>query len=381
MLIRFKNKKAIGISVNTFAAFVFALLIPSLATAQETDVKGGFFSKDKASGNLFDRQNSGTQLPGLNLPAATGSTKQAVKTPQQKAALLRHHLPALLPGLVSENGSFRAKELSSTKLDVIQRKSAAAEKKIHEYEKQGSPLTNPQTVPQYSNLGDNFNFDQSANDPKSVAAGARSTFFKQREDAKSQRATLSLVVNAVPETNLQEALEKLRYAKQRLNVKVGQVVVVGMLEYSEKYLLPKMHQYSETQEDSTEEVRQLPINNNLKQKLLRVRTQSQLNSMMGEIKGEQRNLERLASQGKLKSVVANRVKASIVMPNIFSATREIGLTAGSKIPIDQLLKKYDISNSPAWIVRHENKDYVFEGEHDPAHFFNTNGEFIYRGER
>lgn len=60
--------------------------------------------------------------------------------------------------------------------------------------------------------------------------------------------------------------------------------------------------------------------------------------------------------------------------------QEIKLDGAQYVNIEDIIKKFNLTFSPAWIVRYKGKDYVFEGQADIKNFFSADGKFNAPGE-
>lgn len=60
-----------------------------------------------------------------------------------------------------------------------------------------------------------------------------------------------------------------------------------------------------------------------------------------------------------------------------AAMDELGLVSSDGSMESQVFSRLRLSYSPTWIVRHEGKDYVFEGYSDISRYFTGDGQFSY----
>lgn len=134
---------------------------------------------------------------------------------------------------------------------------------------------------------------------------------------------VSLIVNGKDNRHALTALDKLIQLKERKNVKIGNVFVVGFS--SLKGIIP--------------EGRQLPQGANA-----------------------EALLQSLSHQGQRISITKRAADA--------------GVPHYELVRTEEVLDGLKVQNSPTWIVRHLGQDYIFEGFLDPSKLFSNDGSFV-----
>lgn len=137
------------------------------------------------------------------------------------------------------------------------------------------------------------------------------------------KPVLSLIVSGKNERQIKQCLESLVRLQERQRVQVGEVIIVG-----------GMKKFYET-----------------------------------------KNLRNSSEQKHLAAEAGNTGPASAPSP----FRRDLGLLGMNDVKVahtKDIVERFNLTHSPAWVVRHLGRDYVFEGFSDPSAFFNYKGEFI-----
>jgi len=263
---------------------------------------------------------------------------------------------------------------------LLMRQKALMEKEVKSALKaaqktQGDTLpTPPRRAPEPPGSNDRFEFITRPRSTSVVNPGR--TFFG--DSNSGARAVLSVIVDASSEKHMKEALDKLHYVRKNRNVEIGSVVLANALEYIERYQAKKAPEGSDDSNAMRAEVSKMPVNSALRAKLLKVHSSSDINSLRGDITREKRRLDKQGLTPEVRNYIVRRAKADMTFPPLLQEMQDKGFGGGSDVNVTRLLKRYKIRNSPAWIVRANGKDYVFEGNYDPARFFDGQGRFIFR---
>ncbi|MCC6954406.1 MAG: hypothetical protein IT290_09830 [Deltaproteobacteria bacterium] len=329
------------------ALFATSFAPSSLSFAQEVDVKGGFFDRSEVGSSIVGER------PSDQNPAHPTSTPapEVVSTPNAAA-------PAGSPAPDSfDRTEANAREKREK---PVGNAFGARSTPVKPRPKEGAPTeSNPRPIEEPKDLQQVNPKDalQMMDRLRGVIDQARTTksdstsqegasrFLKREIKGESplttsnvntetpdkaplvgyvDRPVLSLFVSGLPEYHLVQSLRSLRRLREQYDVQIGEILIFG----------------------GTERLDSLPLSNDSAQKS--VTPKKPRSKWTKKLTPEAGTL--LASLGKL----------SVDHP----------------FEYEDILAKYDIDTSPAWIVRVEDTDYVFEGDFDPAELFDSAGKFI-----
>ena len=176
---------------------------------------------------------------------------------------------------------------------------------------------------------------------KSVEETAEEVEQRPKRKVKEIRggdAVLSVVVNGFPRPHLLQVLERLRRAREKQNVRIGDVLV---LDDGQQFRLSNIF---------TEEGEQ---------------------SFRRDLEEEQDVVPRTA----LDEFV-NGMRQSL--PTAARIVVDMGLrqTEGGDAVAEKIISRLGVTSSPTWVVRYKGKDHVFEGMYEPTELFDNSGNFL-----
>jgi len=154
--------------------------------------------------------------------------------------------------------------------------------------------------------------NQSSKTLESASAG------KKTHSPYRPKPVLSLIVSGKDSQHMGTHLEKLAWLKKHRNVQIGDVLIVGGFDKLVKTQAPRKKELS--------------------------------NKKLG--------------------------RGRVLLGSYYKHLKNAGVPEQQMISAGKITKRLGIKNSPAWVVRHLGRDYIFEGFSNPVHLFNKYGEFV-----
>lgn len=306
----------IKIFYSCLSLVFFNIFLLGQAVAQDQNVKGGFFDDDFATNPLGSTE---TMVPEVSQgteivePPVAPAPVVPVLPPREEVEVVD---PAISNSQRIQNN---AKSAVDQTREVLNKKFSLEENSTEEdYDE--SDKTNWAVTP---SLGGRSDLDGSSN----------------------KVSYISLLVPIGPEQQLNWELNKLVVATRRSNVKIGEVVIVGLgkMKKAEFEMLAKREG--------------VDLNNIPK-------TPEEYNELVKRKERERKYAPRP------RTPVIEIKSTTDVLSDKFSLVQK-----GSASP-KKLIEKYGIKSLPAWIIRVDGVDHLFEGVHNPAGFFDEYGNFI-----
>lgn len=171
--------------------------------------------------------------------------------------------------------------------------------------------------------------------PPPTGAADLSRLFQAPSAERLQNISISLIVNALPKSHLDLAVRRLSKLHRQLKIPVRYFLVIGR----------------------NPDLRQVGVDVNVAEREMKIALSGRKDLNPESVEAVTKEFDRL-------------------VPDSAKALTELKLNDGPAVNADQVIAKYGITTSPAWIVHSNGVDHLFEGDYDPSEFFDGEGAFI-----
>ncbi len=157
--------------------------------------------------------------------------------------------------------------------------------------------------------------------------------------------TLSLIVNAKDPQHLVQTIDKLRAVARLRHVNVGAVFLVG---FDPKQVAENENQGYQPQGGA-----------------IRIHSDKELMKLLSD---------KTFARKFFGILDAQSAKPKRKIP-LLQTLEDLGLKDESYQNARDVIRALEITYSPTWVVRHQGRDYIFEGFQNPSDFFDAQGGF------